>query len=143
MISFKVSRLFDEPLLECCDFVPEGRNQWDEVYCLTIYVVRTDSEVLYVGKSDADCFTRLRTHIGHPFRGRPSNKSPLGRWIETHLPESRNWTVEMYTNEETKSIIPPKFWEGFVNWPTDYAESGMIVTLKPLLNRTLNARRQR
>ncbi len=106
---------------------------------VSIYVVRSATEVIYVGMSEDDCFTRLRTHLGHPFRWRPGVKSRLGKCIEQNLPISRAWIVELYSSEETKKIVPKEYWERFVLWPVSYAESAMIQVLKPRLNVVLTA----
>jgi hypothetical protein len=139
MISFPISRLIDDPELDHYAFIPENTKPVPGTYDFTIYVVSTETEVLYVGKSDDCCFDRLRTHLGHSFRGRPGKKSTLGEWVERSLPESRSWRVDLYTNEDTKKIVDRKRWEGFVFWPTDFAEGSMIHTLKPRLNMQLTS----
>ncbi|HEY3853789.1 MAG TPA: hypothetical protein VGO67_05285 [Verrucomicrobiae bacterium] len=145
MIRFEVARLLDEPELNIFTFFPDycshkaGTSVGEN---FTIYVVRDCDEVFYVGKSDDDCFVRLRSHIGRIFRGRKS-VSLLGSLIQRNLPKSRQWSVELYTNEDTKEIIKMRFYKGFSFWPTEYAEAAMIQTLKPYLNQKLNTRDRR
>jgi hypothetical protein len=145
MLRFEVARLLDEPELDIFTFFPDySSDQMPNTaeYHFTIYVVRDGDSVFYVGKSDDDCFSRLRTHLGHDFRGQRS-VSMLGEVIVRNLPESRHWTVELYTNEDTKRVVPKQMYEGFFQWPTDYAEMAMIQTLKPYLNVKLNSRNRR
>lgn len=145
MLRFELARLLDDTELEIFDFFPDycTEKMPNSAEChFTVYVVRDGDEVFYVGKSDDDCFTRLRTHLGHDFRGQRS-VSNLGEFIMRNLPESRHWIVELYTNEDTKRVIPKRMYEGFFQWPTDYAEMAMIQTLKPCLNVKLNTRNRR
>lgn len=143
MVTLRVGRLLDEPELSIFDFLPPEAETWTPGFDVTIYVVRSAREVLYVGKSEDCCFSRLRTHLGHSFRGRPGVKSQLGLWIERHLPEARDWTVELYSTEETKQIIPRKYWDGFVIWSVRNAEAFMIQALRPALNVQLTSRYKR
>lgn len=139
MIRFPVSRLLEEPKLDLFAFLPTDAQPWALGFDVTIYVVRSTEEVLYVGKSDDDCFTRLRTHLGHSFRGQPGARSVLGQWIEEHLPRSKNWQIELYTTEETKGVVAKEFWSGFLKWRTENAEAAMIQTLRPRLNSLLTS----
>lgn len=145
MLRFEVARLLDDPDLDIFSFFPDYGTEkmpYSFDYHFTIYVVRDGEEVFYVGKSDDDCFARLRTHLGHEFRGRRS-KSELGEFILRNLPESRGWCVDLYTNEETKPLIDKLFYEGFYSWPTRSAEIAMIKTLRPYLNISMNSRNWR
>lgn len=145
MLRFDVARLLDEPELDIFTFFPDycTAKMPNSADChFTIYVVRDGDEVFYVGKSDDDCFARLRTHLGYEFRGQRSF-STLGNLITRNLPGSRQWAVELYTNEQTKKIIPKALYDEFIGWPTDYAERAMIQTLKPYLNVSLNSRNRR
>jgi len=145
MLRFELARLLDDQELEIFTFFPDyGTDKMlDSRDCnFTIYVVRNGDDVFYVGKSDDDCFTRLRTHLGCDFRGQRS-LSTLGEFVIRNLPESRRWIVELYTNEDTKTVVPKRMYEGFSWWPTDWAETAMIQTLKPYLNVTLNTRNRR
>jgi hypothetical protein len=99
MLRFDVARLLDDPQLEIFTFFPDycTEKMPNSADCyFTIYVVRDGDEIFYVGRSEDDCFTRLRTHLGHKFRGHQS-LSTLGGFIMRNLPESRHWTVELYT----------------------------------------------
>jgi len=144
MLSFEVARLLDEPNLDIFTFFPDYCTDSAKIAerRFTIYVVRDGDVVFYVGKSDDDCFARLRSHLGFEFRGHRS-LSALGGLITRNLPESRMWCVNLYTNEETKKIVPKRFYEDLVRWPTKYAEEAMIQTLEPCLNVMLNCQNQR
>jgi hypothetical protein len=145
MLRLQLAHLLDDPELDIFTFFPEyGTKQmpYSFEYHFTIYVVREGEEVFYVGKWEDDCFARLRTHLGHEIRGRRS-KSSLGEFVLRDLPESREWYVELYTNEETKKLVEKRFYEGFHSWPTQYAEMAMIKTLRPYLNISLNSQNWR
>jgi hypothetical protein len=141
MLRFPLARLLDEPELSILNFYPDNRPTQridSKRYQFTIYVVRNGDDIFYVGKSDDDCFVRLRSHLGCEFRGKRSVSS-LGELVLRNLPEAREWSVEFYTNAETKRVVPRRFYEGFVDWPTEYAELAMIQTLRPCLNVKLNS----
>jgi len=145
MLTFEVARLLDEPELEIYTFFPDyctDKMPYTADYHFTIYVVRDGNDIFYVGKSDDCCFTRLRAHLGYEFRGH-RNLSTLGELIQRNLPHSRQWSVELYTNEDTKRVIPKRMYKGFVHWPTGFAETAMIQTLKPYLNVKLNTGNRR
>jgi len=70
-----------------------------------IYLYRDGDVIFYVGRS-SDPINRLQQHMGldhtYPNSSYPSN---LGRVIQDNLPESVEWTLEVYTLEDCVPLI--------------------------------------
>jgi hypothetical protein len=65
-----------------------------------IYLYRDDETVLYVGRS-SDPINRLTEHMG---MGR-SAMSRLGRLIHKHMPQSLDWSLEIYTLADCVPLV--------------------------------------
>ena len=107
----------------------------DEGYC-TVYVARDGATVLYVGKATAGIRERWAggrsPHVivnGFGWQG----YSTIGSLIVEHLPESRDWQIDLYTAEECQEIVLRHF--PYCNHvSTNYAELALIQELRPLFN---------
>jgi hypothetical protein len=64
-----------------------------------LYVVRAEGTVLYVGRA-VDPTVRLRNHLNP----RWPRVSPLGEVILANAPESYDWTVELLTADDCRSL---------------------------------------
>lgn len=59
-----------------------------------IYIVRDDDTVFYVGQTKRGIGNRIREHCG---AGQRPGKTRMGRLIESNLPLSLGWQVELLT----------------------------------------------
>lgn len=109
-----------------------------------LYKFTDNKDVLYIGKS-FNLIDRLETHLGQ-YNGRPA--SSVGRYILGHLPESKNWVVELPTLQECETLTIEYMRNSGVVWysseiynnpmliegAVDFAETALISEYKPLLN---------
>ena len=93
-----------------------------------LYVVSDGDLVLYVGKS-TDPIDRIQAHCGGGRFGW-AGASLLGETIKDNLPESRTWTVTMYTLPECQTR------------DMDMAEQELIRVMRPCLNVSYNSNGQ-
>ncbi len=105
-----------------------------------IYMVKADGKVLYIGQSGS-VYDRLETHLGLDWRG---DRSYLGRYVYEHLPQSRRWTVSLYSLSELEEIVVPWFRDQGADWYTraiyraradrTFVENALIDIYKPVIN---------
>lgn len=101
----------------------------------TVYVVRDDETVLYVGKATAGIRERWlggRPHMtvnGFGWQG----WSAIGCTIAEHYPDSRTWQIDLYAKEECSAVVLKHF--PYYETPTtEAAELALIQELRPLFN---------
>jgi len=88
----------------------------------TIYVVRDETSILYVGKTTDPVCNRLWRHL--------EGGSYLGLLYLEHRPISKRWRVEMYTVAECESQIRDAYPDTRAR-DLDTAEQAMIRALRP------------
>ena len=109
-----------------------------------VYVVKNESEVLYVGQS-SNIRDRLRGHIAT--RGELEG-SLLGKAIFENTPQSQAWGVDLYTIEDCTDLIQHYFpyaprtsnyvYATETRAMGDFAEDALIHHFAPLYNLTIN-----
>ncbi len=81
------------------------QNYQDQGYCL--YVVKNGSgDVLYVGISVSDVWSRWFSWGGHmTWDGDVIyGESPVGTKVENNLPDSLNWSIQLWTLQDCISF---------------------------------------
>ena len=115
-----------------------------EVTDCRIYLVRDDDIAFYIGQSST-IYDRLESHMGMDWKQEPSI---LGEHVFAHLPQSREWVVELFSLQDCEQVTVDYMVGKGLFWYTkeiyyerggvDFAEQAMIVLHHPLLNSTYN-----
>jgi len=123
---------------------------------LEIYVVRNDSEILYVGMASYGIYRRWFIDPGHHLYINDSNipirgNSKIGNKIIDNLPQSMKWTIDLWSIKdlllffnkdyriENNKIRINCFYTGQdFTCSLKYMEGYVIVYLNPILNITGN-----
>lgn len=81
------------------------------------YVIRDGDTVFYVGMTGKGIVHRMWAHLGWS-----NHTSTLGKLIYANLPESREWSIQLFSKEECKCRTAKR------------TETHLIQSLKPILN---------
>jgi len=104
----------------------------------SIYLVRDDQKILYIGYSDSGIWNRwfasgIVAHLQQNIYGQWYGQTLIGEEILKNKPQSDNWGIDLFTRDECleKYVLYAKVKEAV---PTHWIEAEMIHSLQPKLN---------
>lgn len=107
----------------------------DKDECHDLYIIKRDTETLYVGISTRDVWNRWFGQWGGHIRrngwGEYFHTSEIGRAVIENMPQSNNWTVELWTLDDLRKYFATPLLS------LRRAENLMIKQLKPCHNTML------
>ena len=107
-----------------------------------LYVLRGNSEILYVGISKANIWNRWFGGLGRMYQtagGQWKAKDPVGATVVENMPHSLNWTIELWTTDDLRNLFSKELERiGFnpERCEVNTFEPWMILKLSPKLNRS-------
>ena len=119
-------------------FMKQEYNPGEELH--QMYVLKGEGCVLYVGISTVDpwwrWFNSPSPHLYLVSKNKLRAGSQVGEAVVRCLPESMDWTIELWTVEDCISFlnITDRFQTNRLNRHIRYAENLMIKKLNPVLN---------
>lgn len=98
-----------------------------------VYIVREQDDVFYVGMTESDFGSRLRSHLAIDKRG-CNRLSAFGEFIVANWPTSLDWRVELWKAEEIQRDIAPPELRSISPFGIREAERCAIRRFRPPLN---------
>ena len=105
-----------------------------------LYIIKdAGGDVMYIGISRMSIWHRWfggsTSHMGVTADGKIFGSSHIGQVVEGHLPDSWNWTIELWTREDCLKILLEQFGErNFEKINMEEIESHLIRKFHPLYN---------